>query len=547
MLTQCFQSRFSTGSGVPPIQHLILSQRSRDSLKKGNRLNVTENQSAFGVSHGSALNTYKMSHACVTAGQHKAIFDILTDDVLLEVFDCYRQTSMGQWNGTWKWTTLVHVCRRWRNIIFGSPRRLDLWLLCTYGTPVRRRLDIWPTWPIVIKYWANLEFKPPSPEDEDNLIAALEHPDRVREIQLSLTSSLLEKVAERMLVRFPALTSLSLWLDRGTGTPRTFPAAFLAGCASRLRDISLVGISFPRLPEFLASATDLVSLRLLEVPGAGHIFPDVIATCLSKLPHLRILSIEFHSPPSCRYNQEHRRPRILTRDTLPSLTRFDFRGTSEYLEDFVTRIDAPFLSQVDITFFNQLIFDIPQLSRFIGQMKGLRSAKVAEVESSPGNGVSIAIPLDSDQPYSFTPSYLGQILSFRITCTYLDWQISSMAQICRQVISFLSNVEHLDIRADFIRKENDMESIAWLDFFHSFPSVEMLRISGELGPLIAPALDGVDKEMIRDVLPELRKLLFECSRNSAPVEHFVAARELSNRPVDVQHALFPCVWDYSYT
>lgn len=405
---------------------------------------------------------------------------------------------------------------------------------------MRRSLDIWPPLPIVIKYWANLEFTPPSPEDEDNLIAALEHPDRVREIQLSLTSSLLEKVAERMLVRFPALTSLSLWLDRGTGRPPKFPATFLAGCASRLRDIFLVGISFPRLPELLASATGLVSLRLLEVPGASHIYPDVIATSLSKLPHLGILSIEFHSPPSCRQNQEHRRPRIVTRDILPSLTRFNFRGTSEYLEDLVTRIDAPFLSQVDITFFNQLIFDIPHLSRFIGQMKLLKSAKVAEVESSPGNGLSIAIPLDSDQPYSFTPSYFGHILSFRVTCTYLDWQISAMAQICHQAFSFLSNVEHLDIRADYIREEDDMDSIAWLDFFHSFPSVEMLRVSGELGPLVAPALDG-------EVLPELRTLLFECSRKSAPVEHFVAARKLSNRPVDVQHALFPCVWDYAYT
>jgi hypothetical protein len=387
-------------------------------------------------------------------------------------------------------------------------------------------------------------------------MAALEHPDRVREIQVAATSSLLEKVTERMQVRFPALTSLSLWMDKAAAP--ILPTTFLTGYTSCLRDISLIGISFPRLSRLLSSTIDLVSLRLLEVrqvPGAGYTSPELIATCLSMLPHLKVLCIDFCSPPSCRYSQGHRHTPI-TREFLPSLTRFNFRGTSEYLEGLVARIDAPFLSQVDITFFNQLIFDVPHLSRFIDQMELLKLAKMAEVESSTGNGVSITVALDSNLPHlaedldnAMLPvsNSLGYILTLAIACTDLDWQISAMAQICRQAFSFLSNVEHLDIRADCIRNEDDMDSIAWLDFFHSFPSVEMLRISGELGPHVAPALDGVDREMTREVLPELRMLWFECSRKSAPIEHFVAARKLSNRPVYVQHALFPCVWDYSYT
>jgi hypothetical protein len=210
------------------------------------------------------------------------------------------------------------------------------------------------------------------------------------------------------------------------------------------------------------------------------------------------------------------------------------------LEDLVARIDAPFLNQVNITFFNQLIFNVPHLSRFIGQIEGLKSAKMAEVESS--HGVSTTITPDPNQP----PSSFGY-LTLRVTCTDSDWQMSAMAQICHQAFSFLSNVAHLDIRADCIRKEEDMDPIAWLEFFHSFPSVGMLRISGELGPHVAPALEGADEETTREVLPELRMLLFECARKSAPVEHFFSTRKLSSRPVNVQHALFPCVWDYAYT
>ncbi|KAH9963476.1 hypothetical protein BGW80DRAFT_1351168, partial [Lactifluus volemus] len=36
----------------------------------------------------------------------------------------------------WEWHRLAHVCRRWRHIIFDSPRSLNLQLFCTYGTPV---------------------------------------------------------------------------------------------------------------------------------------------------------------------------------------------------------------------------------------------------------------------------------------------------------------------------------------------------------------------------------------------------------------------------
>ena len=263
----------------------------------------------------------------------------------------------------------------------------------------------------------------------------------------------------------------------------------------------------------------------------------------------------------------------MTRDSLPSLTTFNFRGTSEYLEELVAKIDAPsLLSEVNISFFNQLIFDVPHLSRFIRQMEVLKSAKVSEMESSPGNGVSITMTLDSDQDQDqnrdhdqshlavatggdATPrSSLGHhSLSLRVTCTDLDWQISSIAQICHQT-SLLSNIKHMGIRADSIRlsckeSEDDMkDSVPWLELFHTFPSVVSLRICGELGPYIAPALEGiiVDMETIRKVLPELGILLFECSRKSAPVEQFVAARQLFTRPVIVRHAVFPWVSNDTY-
>ena len=64
-------------------------------------------------------------------GQMKRI-DILPDDVLLRIFDFY--VDMGRLyvkKEIEEWQTLVHVCRRWRGLVLGSPRRLNLRLWCT--------------------------------------------------------------------------------------------------------------------------------------------------------------------------------------------------------------------------------------------------------------------------------------------------------------------------------------------------------------------------------------------------------------------------------
>ncbi|KAH9992750.1 hypothetical protein BJV74DRAFT_395509 [Russula compacta] len=117
--------------------------------------------------------------------------DILPDDVLFEIFHCCRLGGMRKFDVTWEWEKLVHVCRRWRHLAFASPRHLDLRLVCTPRTRTREMLDIWPPIPIIINYSHN-----PRPKRSiSNVLAALKHHDRIREIRLGdLTSSQLERV-----------------------------------------------------------------------------------------------------------------------------------------------------------------------------------------------------------------------------------------------------------------------------------------------------------------------------------------------------------------
>jgi F-box-like len=83
----------------------------------------------------------------------------LPDEVLLKVF-YFHLVPINKWekedlraSDPWRWHKLVHVCRRWRCIVFDAPRRLDLELYCTENTPVRKLLHIWPELPLVIHYY----------------------------------------------------------------------------------------------------------------------------------------------------------------------------------------------------------------------------------------------------------------------------------------------------------------------------------------------------------------------------------------------------------
>jgi hypothetical protein len=262
----------------------------------------------------------------------KATIGTLPDDVLLEIFDFYVDKANYD-----RWHTLVHVCRRWRNVVFASPRRLRLQLFCTPNRCVNEMVDIWPELPIVISNYDRYGL-PIAVENVGNVIDALELKDRVSSIDFHVSCSDMERFAAVMQDPFPTLTLLILSSD-----DRMAPVisdSFLGGSAPRLQSISLNGIPFPALPRLLLSATDLVRLQLSKIRHSEYISPEAMVTLLSALTRLEFFAIQFQSPLSRPANASQRRP-PLTRAVLPALTYLHFTGVTEYLEDLVARIDPP--------------------------------------------------------------------------------------------------------------------------------------------------------------------------------------------------------------
>ena len=441
---------------------------------------------------------------------------MLPDLALLEIFRFYLAHPGEWWPEVWTeaWRTLVHVCRKWRNVVFGSPRHLNLELRCTAITPVRETIDAWPLLPIHVRGYGHNTW------GVDNIIAALEHNDRIRLLDLDgPPNSQMEKVFAAMQQPFPALENLYLSSNNET---EVVPASFLGGSAPQLQTLTLKSISFPGLPKLLLSATHLVSLQLHEIPHSGYFSPEAMAIGLSALTSLESLQIIFKSSRS--RPDRRRRPPPLTRALLPALTYFKFIGVSEFLDDLVARIDAPQLGELDITFFHQLIFDTPQLTQFISRTPKFKACDDSQVQFL-------------DDHVQVSKADWAVIL--KISCTQSDWQLSSLAQVCGSI--FIPAIEHLYILEDKYNPlswQDDIETGQWLEFLHQLTAVKDLRISQEFTPRILPTLEELVGGRATEVLPALQTLFLEWPLPSGAqetVDKFVAARELAGRPIAVSY------------
>ena len=467
---------------------------------------------------------------------------MLPDDVLLEIFDFhvnkYSDEDLEDLDfdvfkpEVEQWQRLTHVCPRWRNVVFESPRRLNLRLVCTPRTPATT-LDLWPSLPLFIRDSVDRT------EDVDEIIAVLERKDRVVEIIIVFVDcSNLENILAAMQAPFPELTSLTLAPDDEDedGMVSVVPDSFLGGSAPRLEYLSLERIPFPGLPKLLLSANHLVDLHLVNIPHSGYISPEAMVTALSALTSLARLFLVFESPQS-RPHWASRPPPPMTRSVLPALTRFWFKGVGEYLEDIAARIDAPHLNRLEIIFFNQIVFDAPQFIQFINRSPTMKAFEKARVQFEYG---SSRVKLLSQ-----TPGY--GTLDVIIRCIEWDWQVSSMEQVCTSCLPLSTSEDLYIYEAPYSQqlwKSNiEIENALWLELLQPFTAVKDLYLSKEIASRIMPALQELVEGRMTEVLPVLQNIFLEKLQPSetiqAGIQQFVATRQATGHPITVS------CWDNS--
>ena len=443
---------------------------------------------------------------------------MLSDDILLDIFDSCRDDELEDElpSRSWDWDSLVHVCGRWRQIVFASPHRLRLRLRCTHRTPVRSHLSCWPAFPIVICY--NILGKSLDPSDEDNLIAALEleHSNRVCVLDLYLTTTQLVKLVTVLQQSYPALTHLTLKSDLDAPV---LPSGFLGGSAPCLQELWLEAIPFPALPTLLLSASHLVELYLHNVPKTGYISPEALVVGLAALTRLRSLYIRFRST-NPRTDRMSLPP--VTRTVLPALTSFEFQGDSDYLEDLVARIDCPQLNSIDICYLHQLFgFRVAQLFEFINRSEDPQLSQFGWLDLRfVSSFASTGIALDFRDTRHNSP--------IQIFFPGSRWKVSRVVQVFGQFSAKLSDVRHLSIEYDGESPRIDHDE--WVQLLHPFTAVQTLDLSTKHGGYYIPIRHT--GETFADVLPALGLFYSDCPQVEF-FEQFIAACRHTGRPVTV--------------
>jgi len=280
------------------------------------------------------------------------------------------------------------------------------------------------------------------------------------------------------------------------------------------------------------SNRDLVSLHLGDYTLTGHEFisPEVLSTSLYATTQLEYLYIDCLPVPTQSYPEltsGNPSPPVV----LPALTYFHFGGFIEYMENFVSRVHAPHLENLDVYSGYQGVLDIPQLSKFISRTERLSSLPFQTSISFESRG-----DLSIKYHFKFLPS--PEVSHVYLRCSAMcDWQVSQVDHICTQLSPLVSTVKQLKISAFHLPPslKRKTDPAPWAQLLTPYNSVEEVEFCGKGAPCtgIAGALEQSARETAQELLPALRVLRIRGFRawSMRRITSFVAARQLIDRPV----------------
>ena len=366
-----------------------------------------------------------------------------------------------------------------------------------HGTPVLKVLDCWPALPIVVEYGGSSDLNPPSPEDEENILTALKRTDRVSTIHLTVTNSLLRKLYS-IESQFSELQDLVL-LSQG-GKQRTLPRTFRAG--PRLRRLHSNGVAFSAPLRLLSSSRDLVDIQLHDISDNRRLSPKTLANALSKMAHLRSLSLRYNVRPTANTNiPALSEERVVKRFVIPSLSCLKYRGMSKDLDNFLERLDAPRLADIEITFCDETQFNVSNLRKFIDRTDMWKLHRQADILFSE-RSVSISLTQSA-----------RTCLKFQVLSDPLRPQIVSIARLCSDIPAFRLGVEDLRIKSTRLSSWlYNVDYEAWTIIIRLFNAAKFVYLAGDISTEVVRALRLLGGRRVT-LLPVLSKLCISKSKS----------------------------------
>ena len=380
-----------------------------------------------------------------------------------------------------------------------------------------------PPLPLIIDYTSpNI-----TTEDEEGIILAFKQRDRVRRVRLDLPVTSLQKIILAIEDEYPILEYLFI----GHSNPDISTILMIPETlqAPHLRHVVLSGIALPMGSRLLTTAVGLVTLLLDIDRPFSYFHPNTLLQWLSLMPNLKTLVIVFSFPVRNRdVARQLTQTPIITPVILPNLRRFTFKGVSNYLEALLHRITTPRLEKFEVTFFNQLTFSVPRLLQSITPTANLRFDS-ARFDFSHDN-VLVTFPLGHN--------FVLYVVSIRVKCWHLDWQVSSVIQIFNFPSHMFSALEHLTLkRVEHTLssgRHNEVDRTEWRRLLSPFSNVKTLRMNDGLVEELSLCLQLEDGEHPLELLPELQELRYSGSGDTGGAfTSFINARQNAGRSVNV--------------
>ncbi|KAI0271269.1 hypothetical protein BC834DRAFT_433897 [Gloeopeniophorella convolvens] len=429
----------------------------------------------------------------------------LPEDVLVEIFGAYRLQDTTGWLCQMNWLTLVHVCRRWRQAIFRSSRRLNLQAHCTSGTRVESIATHFSHLPLVLHYPGRKPQARWNPQDEDCVRFAL-NSGRAHTVDLQIDDLVAPHALEGLSRHAPILENLRI--DFPDGTKLKIPSDLFGDKLAPLHSLSLCGVALPAQLPFLHRIPTLTSLSLERISLPTRTILHNLIDSMGDMPSLNSLSIGFlHASSRDAYDtvderRQQDRPRMQV--PLPSLRELKFHGVRQYLEELSSRVLAPLLTTLDVTLYNQLTLTVPHFAKFLHRTVLCSTPSSGQLKFSNGTSVSIELEAQEKSPGQRPPC---KVL---ISCRPFDWQISSIAQICHQISGILSDIRELYIQFDGKRISREWRDavdpdIRWY-LLESFRGIRVLRVDVGINTELRCASDPDIGRQIARVLPNLTLL-----------------------------------------
>ncbi len=476
----------------------------------------------------------------------RTLIHILNDDCLLHMVSLCRPVILdegeavnslqilggGEWSRERWWYRLVQVCRKWRYLILESASHLRLSLVCAPGTPVTDMLAHWrsPPLPLIDYLKGNNDV---TAKDEEGLIYALRQRDRVRRIRLLKPVPILEKLIINLDGEFPILEYLYIQHQRyvrpmyGHNRNSNLPKIFRV---PNLRHLILINSAIPTGSPLLATMENLVTLTLDMTPSSAYFHPNALLQRLSLMPQLETLGIHFNS----RFTNGNAARQLLHTPitmhvALPSLRWFGFQGISAYLEALLPRITVPLLKRLQVHFFSQLTYSIPNLEQFMSAAGNLR-LNTATLTFAVDCLIVTMYPQKGARMFA---------LEMLLGGGHLDGQVACAAQVFHTLRSRFSVLEHLSLeyRRRSISSEwnNEADRTQWRELLRPFDKVNSLHVDGELVGQLSRALKPSEGESPTELLLELQELSYFPVRSLPGFTPFVDARRKAGCPITVIH------------